>query len=38
MDPAVLVAVTDNDALGDVADEARTRLTEALDSLHPSGD
>jgi uncharacterized protein (DUF302 family) len=33
MDPAVMVSVTDNDALTDVADDARARLSAALDAL-----
>lgn len=33
MDPAVMVQLTGNEALTDVADEARTRLSAALGSL-----
>jgi uncharacterized protein (DUF302 family) len=37
MDPAVLVAITANDALAEVADDARTRLVGALADLAPAG-
>lgn len=35
LDPDVMVSVTGNSALADVAEEARKRLTDALDSLQP---
>ncbi|HET7400081.1 MAG TPA: DUF302 domain-containing protein [Intrasporangium sp.] len=36
MDPGILVQLTDNPALADVAADARARLTAALDSLAPA--
>jgi uncharacterized protein (DUF302 family) len=36
IDPAIMVSVTGNPYLQSVAAEARTRLTTALHSLHPS--
>ena len=34
MDPAVMISATGNPALTDIADDARTRLTAALDTLN----
>jgi len=36
LDPKVMVALTDNDALSSVADEAGRRLAAALDTLTPA--